>query len=418
MTPVPDKATRLKEGQRLDKLHRSYDSDAELNQPFIILTLGACLIATMGLLADNAAVVIGAMVVAPWIMPLRTGVFAILLGDWPLLGRALRTLAVAVLITTVMSLIMGRLAGERGLISADEFVGYFNDEIMGRARPTLLDLLIALVAGALATYAKLKESVVSSLAGTAIAVALVPPVCAMGLMAALGDMEDATGAGLLFSSNLLGILVGGIVMLATLEPYFREKLISSRRTQLPLIVAIGLIIAITIPLYEGSNQMRQDIKRTVLTQQIQKIVVKFLQNETLTFGGNESLLLDDIKFNWVPGQTTVIDIVVRVTDPKTPSLKQVEAVEAEINSKIGRRLGFAFQLRVQRVQISFVEGSDVLDTTIKSKEIDLLDEDLNLMKEKLKQLEAINQAAPQELQIKPGTPARGQPEPPSSIKRP
>ena len=418
MTPVPDKATRLKEGQRLDKLHRSYDSDAELNQPFIILTLGACLIATMGLLADNAAVVIGAMVVAPWIMPLRTGVFAILIGDWPLLGRALRTLAVAVLITTVMSLIMGRLAGERGLISADEFVGYFNDEIMGRARPTLLDLLIALVAGALATYAKLKESVVSSLAGTAIAVALVPPVCAMGLMAALGDMDDATGAGLLFSSNLLGILVGGIVMLATLEPYFREKLISSRRTQLPLIVAIGLIIAITIPLYEGSNQMRQDIKRTVLTQQIQKIVVKFLQNETLTFGGNESLLLDNIKFNWVPGQTTVIDIVVRVTDPKTPSLKQVEAVEAEINSKIGRRLGFAFQLRVQRVQISFVEGSDVLDTTIKSKEIDLLDEDLNLMKEKLKQLEAINQAAPQELQIKPGTPARGQPEPPSSIKRP
>jgi len=418
MTPVPDKATRLKEGQRLDKLHRSYDSDAELNQPFIILTLGACLIATMGLLADNAAVVIGAMVVAPWIMPLRTGVFAILLGDWPLLGRALRTLAVAVLITTVMSMIMGRLAGERGLISADEFVGYFNDEIMGRARPTLLDLLIALVAGALATYAKLKESVVSSLAGTAIAVALVPPVCAMGLMAALGDMEDATGAGLLFSSNLLGILVGGIVMLATLEPYFREKLISSRRTQFPLIVAIGLIIAITIPLYEGSNQMRRDIKRTVLTQQIQKIVVDFLRRQTLTFGGNESLLLDDIKFNWVPGQTTVIDIVVRVTDPKTPSLKQVEAVEAEINSKIGRRLGFAFQLRVQRVQISFVEGSDVPDTTIKSKEIDLLDEDLNLMKEKLKQLEAINQAAPQELQIKPGTPARGQPEPPSSIKRP
>ena len=417
MTPVPDKATRLKEGQRLDKLHRSYDSDAELNQPFIILTLGACLIATMGLLADNAAVVIGAMVVAPWIMPLRTGVFAILIGDWPLLGRALRTLAVAVLITTVMSLIMGRLAGERGLLSADE-VGYFNDEIMGRARPTLLDLLIALVAGALATYAKLKESVVSSLAGTAIAVALVPPVCAMGLMAALGDMDDATGAGLLFSSNLLGILVGGIVMLATLEPYFREKLISSRRTQLPLIVAIGLIIAITIPLYEGSNQMRQNIKRTVLTRQIQEIVVDFLRRQTLTFGGNESLLLDDIQFNWVPGQTTVVDMVVRVTDPKTPSLKQVETVESEINSKIGRPLGFAFQLKVQRVQISFVEGSDVLDTTTKNKNIDLLDEDLNLMKEKLKQLEAINQAAPQELQIKPGTPAREQPKPPSSSKRP
>ena len=73
MTSVPDQNTRLQKGQRLDELHRSYDSDAELNQPIVILTLGSCLIATMGLLTDNAAVVIGAMVVAPWIMPLRTG---------------------------------------------------------------------------------------------------------------------------------------------------------------------------------------------------------------------------------------------------------------------------------------------------------------------------------------------------------
>ena len=87
MTSVPDPNSKLQKGQRLDELHRSYDSDAELNQPFVILTLGACLIATMGLLADNAAVVIGAMVVAPWIMPLRTGVFAILIGDWPCLAE-------------------------------------------------------------------------------------------------------------------------------------------------------------------------------------------------------------------------------------------------------------------------------------------------------------------------------------------
>ena len=431
MSPLPDKAARLKEGQRLDKLHRSYDSDAELNQPFIILTLGACLIATMGLLANNTAVVIGAMVVAPWIMPLRTGVFAILIGDWPLLGRALRTLAVAVLITTALSLSMGLLAGLRELIGTAGS-GYFNSEIhseiLGRAEPTLIDLLIALVAGALATYAKLKESVVSSLAGTAIAVALVPPVCAMGVMAAAGDRVHAAGAGLLFITNLLGILVGGIVMLATLEPYFRERLISSRRTQLPLIVAIGLIVAITIPLYKGSNQMRDDLKQAMTEQRtlqlvsnIQEMIRNDLLNKTLTFGSNESLHVeeDDITFTWRPkDQQAIVNVVVRVTDPNTPSYKQVEDVEKLINRKIGNDLGLKFQLIVQRVQISIIEGSDVLDTTTKNKNIDLLDEDLNLMKEKIKQLEAIYQAAPQELQIKPGTPAREQPEPPSSIKRP
>ena len=413
MTSVPDPNTRLQKGQRLDELHRSYDSDAELNQPFVILTLGSCLIATMGLLADNAAVVIGAMVVAPWIMPLRTGVFAILIGDWPLLGRAMRTLALAVLITTGLSLFMGLLAGMRGLISASGY-GYFNPEILGRATPTLLDLVIALVAGALATYAKLKESVVSSLAGTAIAVALLPPVCAMGLMAAGGDIKDATGAGLLFVANLLGILVGGVLMMATLEPYFRTKLLKSRRTQLPLVIAFGFVIAITIPLYQGSELMRQDIKRVILTQRIQETVVDFLQNKTLTFGSNdESLIVDDIKFAWTPAKKkSIIDIAVRVTDPNTPSFKQVEAVETLVNDQIGRPLGLSFQIKVQRIQISIVEGSDIPVTTKKEQNIDILDEDLNMIKESLEQLEESSQDFNESSKIKPGVLKLAQPQQP------
>ena len=412
MTSVPYPNSKLQKGQRLDELHRSYDSDAELNQPFVILTLGACLIATMGLLADNAAVVIGAMVVAPWIMPLRTGVFAILIGDWPLLSRAMRTLAMAVLITTALSLFMGLLAGMRGLISAAGY-GYFNSEILGRATPTLLDLVIALVAGALATYAKLKESVVSSLAGTAIAVALVPPVCAMGLMAAGGDIKDATGAGLLFTANLLGILVGGVLMLATLEPYFRTKLIKRRRAQLPLLVAVGFVIAITIPLYQGSELMRQDIRRVILTQRIQETVKNFLQNETLTFGSNESLIVDDIKFAWTPAKKkSVVDIVVRVTDPKIPSFKQVEAVESKVNNQIGRPLGLSFQIKVQRVQISIVEGSEAPVVTDEAQDIDLLDEDLNMIKESLERLEeeSSSQDFNENAKIKPGVLKLAQPQ--------
>ena len=60
-----DQQHLLEEGDRLDELHRSYDGDAKLNESFLVLTVGASLI------ADNAAVVIGAMGVAPWILPLR-----------------------------------------------------------------------------------------------------------------------------------------------------------------------------------------------------------------------------------------------------------------------------------------------------------------------------------------------------------
>jgi len=290
----------------------------------------------------------------------------------------------------------------RGLISASGY-GYFNSEILGRATPTLLDLVIALVAGALATYAKLKESVVSSLAGTAIAVALVPPVCAMGLMAAGGDIADATGAGLLFVANLLGILVGGVLMLATLEPYFRNGLVKNRRTQFPLVVAIGFVVAITIPLYQGSELMRQDVKRMILTQRIQETVSNFLQNETITFGSNESLIVDDIKFDWTPAEKkSVIDIVVRVTDPMIPSFKQVEAVETEVNNRIGYPLGLSFQIKDQRVQISIVEGSEAPSPFKKEKNIDLLDEDLNMIKESLERLEESSQDFSDDSKLKPG----------------
>ena len=65
----------LEEGERLDKLSRSYDGDEAIDESYVELTIGASLIATLGLLANNAAVVIGAMVVAPWILPLQALVF-------------------------------------------------------------------------------------------------------------------------------------------------------------------------------------------------------------------------------------------------------------------------------------------------------------------------------------------------------
>ena len=382
-----DKKSLLEEGHRLLELHCSYDIDAELNEPFIVLTLGASLIATIGLIADNAAVVIGAMVVAPWIMPLRTTVFAILIGDWRLLRRSLHTLVIGVLITTVLSMLIGRVAHERSFINAA--YGVFTNEITGRTQPTLLDLIVALVAGALATYAKLRERVVSSMAGTAIAVALVPPVCVMGLMASSGNLRNAAGAGLLFAANLLGILVGGIIVLTTMEPFFHDKLLRSRRTQLPLVIAVALLSAITIPLLKGTQARRNEVRKTMLTKRIQSTVSDFLKTKTLTFGGNESLELDNINYSWANGQKkSIVDIVVRVTDPETPTYKQIEAVEKEINDRIGNPLqGLRFKLRVKRINMSIVEGRDVMNTNTEALDPNVLEQDLNTVQEDLRLLE-------------------------------
>lgn len=184
-------------------LEASFEREARLDQSYVVLTVAASLIATLGLLADSAAVVIGAMLIAPWILPLRSASFAILEGRLALVGRALLTLAVGVGITVLTSAALGWVAN----------LPVLGDEVLGRTTPNLLDLGIALVAGSIATYGRLKPEAVSSVAGTAIAVALVPPVCVLGLLLSLQQWEPARGAALLFAANLLGILSGGIAHL-------------------------------------------------------------------------------------------------------------------------------------------------------------------------------------------------------------
>ena len=132
----------LEEGDRLDKLRLSYDGDDAVDESYVVLTIGASLIATLGLLANNAAVVIGAMVVAPWILPLRALVFGSFIGDRKLLFRALITLATGGVITTLLAAGLGLIASGNGLLIVDSFP----EEITARLAPTLLDLGIALAA--------------------------------------------------------------------------------------------------------------------------------------------------------------------------------------------------------------------------------------------------------------------------------
>ena len=353
----------MEERDRLEELHRSYDGDAKLNESFLVLTLGASLIATLGLLADNTAVVIGAMVVAPWILPLRVAVFAILVGDWRLLPRSALTLAAGASLTTLLSLLLGLIAQANGLLTVDAF----SEEIQGRLSPTLLDLGIALAAGAIATYAKVNPGAVSSMAGTAIAVALVPPVCVMGLMLAAGDFADARGAGLLYAANLLGILIGGISVLAIREPYFRDKLRRQRRSRLLLLLALGLASWVGFKLYGRYEQHLYALKRDNLKVRIEQDISRYLKRQTQTFGSNDSLELDNIEFDWPnywsSNQTPKILLVVRVTNPTTPSYKQVQTIQDLINEKLSEQFdGLKMQMEVQRINVSVVSGNEVMDS--------------------------------------------------------
>ena len=354
----------LEEGDRLDKLRRSYDGDDAVDESYVVLTIGASLIATLGLLANNAAVVIGAMVVAPWILPLRALVFGSLIGDRKLLLRAVATLGIGVAITTLLSMGLGLIACNMDLLRV------VPKEITARLQPNLLDLGIALAAGAIATYAKVNPGAVSSMAGTAIAVALVPPVCVMGIMLAAGELDDAQGAGLLFSANLLGILIGGIIVLATREPYFREKLRTQNRSRLPLLIALVLAISVGEKLYGRLKRHVYAVKIEDAKVRIEGGIRSYLKRQTTTFGNNKSLDVASISFDWPDywerHRSPQLQVVVRVTDPTTPSYKQVQYIQDRINEKMGKNFpNLKLQMKVLRINMTVVSGKDVTPESTK-----------------------------------------------------
>ena len=318
--------------RKLKRLHRSHMRDAELNEVFLVLSVGASLIATLGLLANSAAVVIGAMVVAPWITPLRAAAFAILLGEVRLLGRSLRTLLVGVSTTTLLSLILGLVAG----------LPKFGAEVLTRTEPNLLDLGIALVAGGLATYAKLRSDAVSSVAGTAIAVALVPPVCVMGLLLSHQRWSEASGAGLLFTTNLLGILTGGLMLMAWKDQQFRHVLRRSHLSAASFLLTGLLLIPLGSSFVSLLGQARKDNTRDI----VQRTIQRFLTKETLTFGDPESVDVERVDIDW-DQNPPVIRVVVRVADPNRPTFTQVSKVQEEIN----RRQPIRFRMVVQRTAV-------------------------------------------------------------------
>ena len=334
--PLRRGGTRLPRppGDRLQELRREFQADARFGLVFAVLSVGSALIATLGLLANSAAVVIGAMVVAPWILPLQAMAFQVLRGSLPGFLRGLRTLALGVGIGISVSLLAGWLVA----------LPSFGEEVNTRANPNLLDLAVALAAGGMAMFAKLRKEAISALAGLAIAVALVPPVCVVGLSLSAGEWFAATGASLLFLTSLLGILSGAMVALAVLERPFRASLFRSRLG----LTSLGLTALLVVPLGGSFLNLLARSRRQAQAQQIEELVGQSLRNETLTLGRDSNL--ESVRILWDRNPPLIVARV-NVSDPDQPTFRQVTSVQEFINRKLAPR---RFRLVVQRTAIEVV----------------------------------------------------------------
>ena len=166
---------------------------------FASLMLLATAIAVLGILADSTAVVIGAMLVAPLMVPVLGTAAAVVMG-WPLriVRRALLVVIGSVLAVVLAAVISYIVPGRTDPLPA---------ELMARTSPNLLDLGIALAAGAAGAYGQVRRHAADALTGVAVAVALLPPLTVVGITLQLTEWQLAVGALLLFLANVVGIVI-------------------------------------------------------------------------------------------------------------------------------------------------------------------------------------------------------------------
>ena len=326
----------LSDREHPDQLHQDLLAESSLNLNFLVLVVTSCIIATLGLLTNSAAVIIGAMIIAPLMNPLRGLALGALTADRTLLKTSLWTLTVGTLVAIFTSGLLGKLFQIPALS--------FGSEILARTQPTLADLGVALAAGGVSGFAKVRPKVSDVLAGTAIAVALMPPLCVVGISLSQQSLPYSSGAFLLFFTNFLGITLACILTFI-----WGGYMLDRRSMRHALFWFISLTGIVVIPLtYSLTTLIRQE--------QLKANIKTILQRETITLGQQAQLM--DIRLNrsLFPQRRQPDRLVLTVTHRSGQAItpRQVQ----ELSKFLEQRLGEPFDLVVRSFEFQEITADD------------------------------------------------------------
>ena len=264
--------------------------DSKITEDFTMMLGLAAAIASLGLLQDSPAVVIGSMLLAPLMTPMIGCGLATAQAN-PTLGRtAQKTIFFGFLLTLVISMFIGWVTPGTELTT----------QIMARGNPNILDLMVALFSGSAAAYALARPNIAGAVAGVAIATALVPPLCSSGISLAYFQFDNALGAGILFIVNVVAIILSAAVTFRFLGVTSLKATAWQRQWVTRVVAALGIIvIALAIPLNQSlENRLlsgRPSPNSYPLTKAVHDAVVDEIEKEhgfQLITGGRPSSKFD------------------------------------------------------------------------------------------------------------------------------
>jgi uncharacterized hydrophobic protein (TIGR00271 family) len=250
----------------------SLKESANFSYTYLTLMILSTLLATTGLFANSSPVIIGAMILAPLMAPIISLSMGVARADAFLLLQSAKTLIFGIFMALLFSAIF------TFFIPLEQIT----PEMQGRLNPNLLDLMVAIFSGIAGAYATSKEEVAKSLAGVAIAVALVPPLSVTGIGFGLGNIEVIYGSFLLFITNLVGITLSAALtfMVLGFAPVKRAKKGIFYTSILMGLITIPLFLSFMKVVEKNDNFNKlNSIKSLVLKNEKIELNIKTLENK-------------------------------------------------------------------------------------------------------------------------------------------
>lgn len=280
-------AVGLDEDARVETVEQMLAFNARRAPGYWIQLSLAAGIAILGLVLGSTAVVIGAMLVSPLMGPIVELGMGFAVGSSFLVIRSALRVVISTLVVVIGTALFTMVLPFHEVTS----------EIASRTAPTALDLLVAVFCALTAAYTTVRRTsdTTSAAAGTAIGIALVPPICVVGYGLGTGDPQVAGGAALLFTANFSAILVLAVVAFLALgynevdAETLEERFFTGRETRLDraaaraegwlkrifgsqygyaarLLVPLLFLVAVYFPLRSALNRVKWEVDARAAVQ--------------------------------------------------------------------------------------------------------------------------------------------------------
>lgn len=323
-------------------VYNSIKTESSIGVTYFLLVILAAIVATLGLLTNSTAVIIGAMLISPIMNPIIGMSFSMTIGESKIFSQSIKGIILGTFVAITISIFVTLFIPSRALTA----------EILSRTKPTIIDLVIALASGAAGAYTMCHKKESSVLPGVAIATALMPPLCVVGIGLVQTEYNVALGGFLLFLTNLIAINLASALVFKFSGFTTKDEIDNSEKddnllkvNQHRLLISITAFALITIPL-------SYIMYSTIVQEKTKKLIDDSLNKTTSTFDG-----VDLVNYTYeIKDNKVLINTVVR-------SINKLDGTNIKLmENSLEKQIGKPTQINMKVILAQEVNASTKMET--------------------------------------------------------